>query len=112
LVESGVWSDGSVEIVIWFIVGCWLAAFILGGTIFYDTQTLLREYTKDLARDGLYVEFRIAEVGKSSWSGEATYLYLFPLNNANKNTARALPTSRIGSIAQRGDSRNNGTDIA
>jgi hypothetical protein len=61
LVESGIWSYYSVHIALWFIVGTLLAAPMLRNIMAHDTRTLLRDYTPELARQGLFVEFRINE---------------------------------------------------
>jgi hypothetical protein len=110
LVESGVWSDSSPDIAIWFIVGSWLAIYIFVGVFLCDTLTLVEEYTKELAQEGLFVEARGAPVGDGS-SGEVIYLYLYPRDFANE-TAHTPTNSRIGGIIQRSDSRSNYTDMA
>jgi hypothetical protein len=83
LVESGVWSYNSVHIAFWFIVGTLLAAPILGNIIAHDTRTLLRDYMPELARQGLFVEFRITE---------GFYLCLFPIKVTNE-IAHTLPSA-------------------
>jgi hypothetical protein len=73
---------------------------------------LLREYTKELAQEGLLVESRVAPVSDSSWDGDAIYLYLYPRNTVNDNTAQSSLNNASGSISQRVGSQNNYADAA
>jgi hypothetical protein len=107
LVESGVWSDASLDNLSWLMVGSFLASSIFLGILMSDTQPLLQEYTKELAQEGLFVESRVAPVSDSSWGGDAIYLYLYPRNNVNDNAAQTSPDNASGSLAQRVGSRNN-----
>jgi hypothetical protein len=101
LVEYGVWSDSSPEIAIWLIVGAWFSNYIFAGITLCDTFTLLNEYAKELAQEGLFVEPRSAPAGHSRLGGDAIYLYLYPLN-CTSETAHTLSNSGNGSIVQRG----------
>jgi hypothetical protein len=109
LVESHVWSDSSPDIAIWLIVGSWFSTYIFAGILVCDIVSLLNEYEKELAQEGLFVECRGAPASESN-SIEAVYLYLYPRNFANEAT-HALPNSGIGSVVQRGGGRSNYTDM-
>jgi hypothetical protein len=112
LVESGVWNDTSLDNLSWLMTGSLLASSFFLGILMSDTQTLLREYAKELAQEGLCVESRVAPVSDSSWDGDAIYLYLYPRNNVNVSSAQTSPNNASGSLAQRVGSRNNYADMA
>jgi hypothetical protein len=112
LVENGVWTDSSLDNLSWLMIGSFWASSFFVGILMSDTQTLLREYTKELAQEGLLLESRVAPVSDSSWDGDAIYLYLYPRNTVNDNTAQSSHNNASGSISQRVGSRNNYADAA